>query len=115
MEYTIIVITRMGLGTTSADDADFGVQMLDKFFHTLETLPVKPRAICLYTEGVKLAGQGSALGLQLRLLQGLGVRVLVCQTCLKHYGIDPESVVGEVGGMTDIVQLMSEADKVITV
>ena len=51
MKKTVIVVTSQGLGTTRSEDAAFGTEMLDKFFHTLETLPEKPEAICFYTRG----------------------------------------------------------------
>ncbi|MHB8861845.1 MAG: DsrE family protein [Pirellulaceae bacterium] len=115
MRKTVIVVTRSGLGTTAAEDAEFGVEMLDKFFHSLERQPEKPHAICFYTEGVKLLVDGSAVVLGLKLLEALGVRIIACQSCLHHYDLQDRLAVGKTGGMPDIVQLMREADKVITV
>ncbi|MHB8972894.1 MAG: DsrE family protein [Pirellulaceae bacterium] len=90
-------------------------EMLDKFFHTLERQPEKPHAICFYTDGVNLLAEGSSLVLGLKLLESLGVRIVVCQSCLNHFGLQDRLAVGTIGGMPDIVQLMWEADKVITV
>ncbi len=115
MNKTVILVTRQGLGTTAPEDADFGLEMLDKFFHTLERQAEKPHAICFYTDGVHLLAAGSALVLSLKLLESLGVRIVACQSCLNHYGLQDRLAVGTVGGMPDIVQLMWEADKVITV
>ena len=115
MSRTVILVTRQGLGTTLADDADFGVEMLDKFFHTLETRAEKPHAICFYTEGVKLLADDSPVVLGLKLLESLGVQIIACQSCLNRYGLLSRLAVGQIGGMPDIVQLMGEADKVITV
>jgi peroxiredoxin family protein len=53
--------------------------------------------------------------LGLRLLEKLGVRILACQTCLQYYGLMDRVVVGTVGGVPDILQVMAEADKVITI
>ena len=115
MQDTVILVTRPGLGSTGPADAEFGAEMLDKFFHTLERQPQKPKAICFYTEGVKAVVQGSPFEVGLRLLAGLGVRLLVCGSCVQHYGLEEKLAVGEVGGIPDIVKLMSEASKVITV
>jgi hypothetical protein len=115
MQDTVILVTRSGLGHTDAADAEFGTDMLDKFFHTLERQPHKPKAICFYTEGVKVVVRGSPFEVGLKLLAGLGVRLVVCETCVKYYGLEQKVAVGEVGGMPEIVNLMSEAKKVITV
>jgi intracellular sulfur oxidation DsrE/DsrF family protein len=115
MSKTVILVTRQGLGTTAPEDADFGLEMLDKFFHTLERQPEKPYAICFYTDGVNLLAEGSSIVLGLKLLEALGVRIVVCQSCLNHYGLQDRLAVGTIGGIPDIVQLMWEADKVITV
>lgn len=115
MHKTMIVVTRQGLGTTLPEDAEFGLEMLDKFFHTLERQSDKPFAICFYTEGVKLLERGSAVELGLQLLQRLGVRIVACQTCVMQYGLEHQLALGEVRGLVEIVQLMAEADKVITI
>jgi hypothetical protein len=115
MQDTVILVTKLGLGHTDAADAEFGTDMLDKFFHTLERQPQKPKAICFYTEGVKAVVQGSPFEVGLKLLAGLGVRLIVCGTCVQHYGLEQKLAVGEVGGMPEIVKLMCEAHKVITV
>lgn len=115
MDKTVILVTRQGLGATIPADAAFGLEMLDKFFHTLEREALRPAAICFYTEGVKLLVAGSAVEMGLKILQGLGVRIVACQSCVNQYGLQDQIVVGEVKGLLEIAQVMSEADKVITV
>lgn len=115
MNGTVILVTSAGLGTTLPADADFGVEMLDKFFHTLERLADKPRAICFYTEGVKVLAVDSPVVLGLKLLESMGVAILACQSCVQRYGLQDRIAVGRIGGMPDIVQLMNEATKVITI
>jgi sulfur relay (sulfurtransferase) complex TusBCD TusD component (DsrE family) len=115
MKKTVILVTRQGLGTTLPEDAEFGREMLDKFFHALERQPEKPSAICFYTEGVKLLVPDSTVVLGLQLLEKLGVRILACQTCVNQYGLQNQLAVGEVKGLLEIVQVMAQADKVITV
>ena len=89
--------------------------MFDRFLHALESQPVKPHAICFYTDGVKLVCEGSPALLGLRILQGQGVRLVTCRTCLEHFRLTDKVAVGEVGGMNDIVGLLTEADSVVTV
>jgi intracellular sulfur oxidation DsrE/DsrF family protein len=115
MKNSVILVTKPGLGATAAEDADFGVDMLDKLFHTLETQPEKPTAICFYTEGVRMVVAGSPVVLSLKLLASQGIRLAICQSCLERYGLLDQVAVGDVIGMKQIVQLMAEAEKVITV
>ena len=115
MDGTVFVVTRHGLGTTGPGDEAFGVTMLEKFLHTLEKRPDKPRAICFYTEGVRCVVKDSPLLLGLQLLEGMGVRIVSCGTCLENYDLADQVAVGEVGGMDDIVLLMASAGRVVTV
>ncbi len=114
MKDAAIVVTKTGLGTTAAGDAAFGVEMLDKMFHTLERMADKPAVVCFYTEGVKLLAPDSPLALSVRLLERLGIRLLACQSCLEYYGIT-EIVAGERRGMVEILEALAAATKVITV
>ena len=112
---TVILVTRRNLGKVAGEDQAFGAEMLDKFFHVLEAHPTKPQAICFYTEGVKAVCKGSPHIMGLELLQGLGVRIAACQTCLDYYGLSDNVEVGEVVGMPQIVELLMEADRVLNV
>lgn len=116
MESRIVILVRQGgLGQVPAEDKQFGLEMFDRFLHTLEGQPVKPQAICFYTEGVKLVCRGSSALQSLSLLYGMGVRIVTCKTCLDFFKLSDQVAIGEVGGMNDIVKLLLEADKVITV
>ena len=116
MEKNVVVLVRQeGLGSTAAQDRKFALEMFDKFLHTIETQAVKPRAICFYTEGVKLVVEGSPVVPGLKLLEGLGIRLLVCKSCIEYYGLASKVAVGKIGGMNDILKLLLEADSTITV
>ena len=112
---TVILVKQAGLGQTAVEDRQFGLEMFDRFLHTLEAQPVKPQAICFYTEGVKLVCKGSSALQSLSFLQGMGVRIVSCKTCLDYFKIVDQVAIGEVGNMNDIVKLLLEADKIITV
>jgi intracellular sulfur oxidation DsrE/DsrF family protein len=111
----VLLVTREGLGHVDPTDRPFGLEVFDRFLHALESQPVKPHAICFYTDGVKLVCNGSPALLGLKILQSQGVHVVACRTCLEHFGLSAKVAVGEVGGMNDIVGLMVEADSVVTV
>jgi len=111
----VLLVTREGLGHVGSAEKQFGLEMFDIFLHALESQAIKPRAICFYTDGVKLVCDGSSALLGLRILQELGVRLVACRTCLDHFRLTDKQVVGEVGGMNDIVGLLTDADSVVTV
>ncbi|MDQ7841129.1 MAG: DsrE family protein [bacterium] len=116
MERKVVVLVRQaGLGRTQPPDHEFGLGMFDRFLHAVEGQATRPRAICFYTEGVKLVCAGSPVVAGLQLLAGMGVRLAVCGTCLAYFGLSDRVAVGEVVGMNDIVGLLMEADHVITV
>jgi intracellular sulfur oxidation DsrE/DsrF family protein len=115
MKKVVILVTHEGLGQVDSGDRHFSMEMFDRFCHALESQAARPTAICFYTDGVKLVCEGSPALLGLQLLQGMGVRLLVCRTCLEHFQMTDKVKVGEVRGMNEIVALLCDADSVITV
>jgi hypothetical protein len=115
MSKLVLLVTREGLGHVDPNDRQFGSEMFDRLLHAWESQPVKPHAICFYTDGVKLVCHGSPALLGLKILQSQGVRLISCRTCLEHFQLTEKVAVGEVGGMNNIVGLLVEADSVVTV
>jgi intracellular sulfur oxidation DsrE/DsrF family protein len=115
MRRIVVLVTRDGLGHVRPGDSQFAIEMLERFLHALESRAERPHAICFYTEGVRVVCKESPALLSLRLLEGMGVRLVVCKTCLERFGLMETVTVGEVGTMNDIVALMTNADSVITV
>jgi peroxiredoxin family protein len=109
----VIIFKSNGMGETSEQT------LKDKLTKTFLTLtkqnPNLPKAICFYTEGVRLACEGSAVLDELRTLEAAGVHVILCQTCLDYFGLKDKVKVGIVGGMGDIMTAMWQADTVVTV
>ena len=68
-----------------------------------------------YTDGVKLVCEGSPVLEQLRALEAKGLELIICSTCLNYFGLSDKVQVGVVGGMPDILEAMSLAEKAITV
>lgn len=111
MENTVILITNNGIGK-----ADEKLQQLlaGKYFELLAQNGSLPAAICFYTEGVRLVCEGSPVIVQLRGLESRGVRLIVCSTCLNYFGLTEKLQTGIVGGMGDIIEAQTKAEKVIT-
>lgn len=108
---TVIVITRNGMGQAEPDLAH---KLVKTFLNLLDLDDRLPGAICFYTEGVRLTVDGSPVLEELKSLEEKGVTLMVCTTCLNHYGLLGELAVGTAGGMKEIVDLQDAADKVIT-
>lgn len=108
----VIVFKNNGMGQTREQP------LMDKLTKTFLTLskqnPNLPRVICFYTEGVKLACEGSPVLDELKSLEAAGVRLVLCQTCLDYFGLRDKVQVGIVGGMGDIMTAMWQADSVLT-
>ncbi len=116
MDKNVAVLVRQeGLGGVATADAAFGLAMFDRFLHALESQAAKPKSICFYTEGVKLVCDGSKAVLGLKLMQGMGVSIFSCRTCLEYYGLLDKVAVGEIRSMAEIAELLLKADLVVTV
>ncbi len=108
---TAVLVTRDGMG--SADET-----LQNKLFSTWLKLVLEndslPGAVCFYTEGVRLVVEGSPVLAELRELESRGVHLIICKTCLDHFGLGDKVRVGLVGGMGDIVAAQWTAEKVVT-
>lgn len=74
-----------------------------------------PAVIGFYTEGVKLAVEGSPKLKQLIELERKHVRLILCNACLNYYNLKGQTKVGTVGGMNDILEAQWKASKVILI
>lgn len=109
----VFLITNSGMGKT--DHQDLRERLAGTFLSLLAQTDNLPAAICFYTEGVRLACEGSPVLAQLHQLEQLGVRLILCQTCLNTLQLGDKVRIGIVGGMGDILTAMMEADSVITI
>jgi sulfur relay (sulfurtransferase) complex TusBCD TusD component (DsrE family) len=112
---TVMLVRQEGLGQAGPQDREFSVDMFDRLLHAMESQPDKPQAICFYTDGVKLVCQGSRAVPGLQLIEGMGVRLLICKTCLDYFNLTDKVAAGQISTMSEIVKTLMSADKVITV
>jgi len=109
---TIFIFSSDGMGRTQ--DQELRELLTGKFLQILAEAEPLPKAICFYTDGVRLACEGSPILGELEKLEAQGVRLVLCNTCLNRLGLHDAVRVGIVGGMTDIITAMTTADRVIT-
>jgi selenium metabolism protein YedF len=101
---------RMGLG-----DDDLGRGLMKNFLLTLKEMGPELWRLVFVNSGVKLClDDAETLG-TIQDLVGRGVSVLVCGTCLNHFGLSDRKAVGETTNMLDVVTSLQVADKVISV
>jgi hypothetical protein len=108
----IILFTRCGMGD---GPAELQKMLAVKFLSlTLESghLPAK---ILFYTEGVRLACEGSPVLDLLARYEAHGVELILCKTCLDFFNLTGQVKAGIVGGMPDILETLQKAPKVVSV
>jgi len=106
----LIGTDRMGKG----DDA-LGQKLIINFIGTLKEMGQELWRLILLNGGVKLTVEGSECIAALQSLENEGVHILVCGTCLNHFGLLEKKQVGETTNMLDIVTALQVADKSISV
>ena len=109
----VIVFKSDGLGTATAEELK--QKLAATFIGLMVESENPPRAVCFYTDGVKLACEGSPVLDPLRALEAQGVRLILCTTCLNYFGLMDKIRVGLPGGMGDILAAMWSADSVLMV
>ena len=108
---TILLFTRAGLGEAPAD---LQGKLAQKFLTLILESGLLPAKILFYTDGVRLACTGSLVLDQLKQLEAKGVELVLCKTCLDYFGLCEQVEAGIMGGMPDIIEAMSKAEKVIS-
>lgn len=109
-EKTIIAVTqdKMGRG-----DDRLGALLMQNFLKTLKEMGPSLWRLVFLNSGVKLTVEGADSLEALRELEAQGVSILVCGTCLNHFGLLEKKQVGETTNMLDIVTSLQVAEKVI--
>ena len=107
---TLVTITRAGMGHA---DPDLQVKLLDVWLKLTLENGTLPGAIACYTDGVRMACEGSPVIDDLKALESQGVHVILCKTCLDSFGLANDVAVGVVGGMGDILAAQVKATKVV--
>ena len=99
--------------TLGRGDDELGAKLMLTFLANLGELGKDLWRIILLNGAVKLsANDGEALNM-LKALAASGVDILVCGTCLSHYGLLEKKQVGETTNMMDVISSMAYAKKII--
>ncbi|MGD2186852.1 MAG: sulfurtransferase-like selenium metabolism protein YedF [Desulfobacterales bacterium] len=111
MKIMVMIATdRLGYG-----DDKLGLKLMVNFIRTLKEMGPDLWRLVFVNSGVRLTVQGAEVLSELKQLQDNGLQILVCGTCLIHFGLLERKQVGETTNMLDIVTAMHLADKVINI
>ena len=98
----------MGVGSEA-----LGKLLMKGFIYALSQQERLPKTILFYNGGASIPIEGSASLEDLRSMEAQGVEILTCGTCLDYYGLKDKLAVGGVTNMYSIVELLTNAAKVI--
>jgi selenium metabolism protein YedF len=94
-------------------DPELGKVLMETFLDNLKLQEQLPTHVVLYNGGVKLAMKQSSSCSSLSELEELGTRVMLCGTCIDHYGLQYDIAVGMISNMVVITETMAIAGHVI--
>jgi len=88
---------------------------MSSFLSTLKEMGDDLWRVVFLNNGVKLTVGGSEVLDVLKDIEARGVQLMVCGTCLSHFGLLERKQVGETTNMLDIVTSMQLADSIINI
>jgi len=94
-------------------DDRLGEVLMRSHLHTLTEIEPRPDTVIFFNGGVKLAVEGSAVLDDLRTLEDQGVSILLCGTCLGHFGLKDKVAAGKISNMYEISETMLKAAWVV--
>lgn len=109
---TAIIINNETFGK---GDDELGNKLMGAFLRKLWVKTELPDIIVCYNTGVKLVATGSPVLDALHGLYEKGVDIIACGTCIDHFELGKSIEVGRRTDMVEIVSIMMDYDKVITI
>jgi len=94
-------------------DPELGQLLMETFVDNLKLQEQLPSHVILYNGGVKLAMKDSPVCNSLTELEELGTRIMLCGTCIDHYGLQFDIGVGMISNMVVITETLAAAGHVV--
>lgn len=107
------ILIMVGTDRLGHGDDTLGAGLMKNFLATLKEMGSALWRLIFVNNGVKLCCQGSQHLEALQELEGDGVSILVCGTCLDFFKLLEQKQVGETTNMLDVVTSLQVAGKVI--
>ncbi len=96
---------------TMGKEEELGKTLMKAYFETIKTYKQLPHTIFFLNAGVKLTTINEEVVTILRDIEGMGVEIYSCGTCLKHYRLEAQLKVGHRGTTNHIVEGMKDFAK----
>jgi selenium metabolism protein YedF len=100
--------------TMGSGPAELGQILMKAFVNTIKEIKPLPGHLVFYNTGINLVVDGSALLGPLSGLETMGVKILVCGTCLDYFNLKSKLKVGEISNMFTILETVTNAGLVVT-
>ncbi len=100
--------------TIGRGDDVLGGKLMQNFLATLPELGKALWRVVCVNGAVRLAVEEHPAFAHLKALEDAGAEVLVCGTCLEHFGLAERRAVGQTTNMLDVVTSLQLAGKLIT-
>ena len=108
-KHLMLVVSTDSLGK----DETLGRMLIKGFFETMRVTEEIPATIFFVNAGVKLTTTNVETIPVLKELEGMGMEIYSCGTCLKYYNLEAELKVGLRGMTTQILEGMTDCAKVV--
>jgi intracellular sulfur oxidation DsrE/DsrF family protein len=102
----IILLSSLGIGHVQPE---LDTLLLHNYLQSFISIPIAIDAICLYSEGVKLACNDSAVIKKLEILEQQGAKIFVCGTCINYFELQNKIMIGAITTMPAIINMQLEA------
>lgn len=96
-------------------DIELGKILMKGFVYTLTETKPYPKYIILVNSGVNLSTGNEDTIENLKKLENFGVEIVSCGTCLDFYNLKESLKIGRVSNMYDILEIMKNTDKTISI
>ena len=106
----VAYVSSEGMG--SGDEA-LGAVLMAAFLDTLAQWKGELSHVIFVNGGARLAVEGSPVLDHIRQLEEVGAEILVCGTCLRHFGVEDKLAVGSVSNMFAILQVLTKAGRIL--
>lgn len=108
-KYVVVISdNKMGIG-----DEDLGRLLILNFIKALKDMDELPQRMLFYNSGVKLFKKDSETVAHLTDLEKMGTELILCSTCVNHYGLSGEITAGTQSNMFVIADVMTKAEKIL--
>jgi len=107
MKNKVFLIQSEGLGR---GEEQLGSLLMANFLRLLGESQEKPEIMIFWNTGVRLVCEGSKVLDHLKRLEGQGITILACTTCLEYLDLKDKMVVGKPTTMVKSIQSMFAGD-----